>query len=165
MDTITVATFNEKEKAEPLKQRLQQAGIQAFIDVESKMERLWYVAKPLAGVHLKVHAPDHEKACRLMKEWDQEDDALHDAIRCPECTSSNVEYPQFAQKSVMPNFFGGVAAALGLIEKEFYCRDCHYTWPREGRKLSRSRPHMAPFYFIEGVPAEEPAEKNNPEHN
>jgi predicted Zn-ribbon and HTH transcriptional regulator len=157
-DTVIVATYNEKEKAEPLKNRLVQAGIRAEVHVEAFMERLWYVGKPIAAVHLRVHRPDYEKACVLLDEWDKADGALRDAIRCPECHSSRVEYPQLTRRSVMPNLFGGLAAALHIIPREYYCRTCHFTWPREGQKRSPTRPHMAPYYFIEGIPQTQPQE-------
>src|SRR5207245_2847288 len=104
--------------------------------VDSLTERLWYIAKPLASVHIRVHEPDYERARQLIKDWDKADGALHDAILCPECHSSRVEFPQIARRSVLPNLFGGLAAALHLIPLEYYCRDCHFTWPREGQKLS-----------------------------
>ncbi|MDB6124604.1 MAG: phosphoenolpyruvate synthase [Pedosphaera sp.] len=161
MDTIIVATFNERSKAGPIKQRLEEAHIPAEVHDESSMEKFWFVGKPLAGVRVKVPARDYEKACQLIHEWDRADGLLRDAVRCPECDSSRIEYPQYARKSVLPNIFGAVAAGLGLIEKEFYCMDCHYTWPKEGRKPSKSKPHMAPYYFIEGVPQKEPVTSGN----
>ena len=39
---------------------------------------------------------------------------------------------------------------MGAMQKQFYCQDCHFTWPKEGTK-ARLRPHMAPYYFIDGV--------------
>lgn len=152
MDTTVLATFHERSKAEPLKRRLEEMHIPAQIRDDSSVERFWFVGEPLAGVHLLVRGDDYEKACRLVREWDQADGALQAAVRCPECGSSRVEYPQYARKSVLPNIFGAVAAGLHLIEKEFYCMDCHYTWPKDGHKPSKARPHAAPYYFIQGVP-------------
>jgi hypothetical protein len=150
MDTITVATFNKAADAQPLKQRLEDSHITAEIHDESVMERLWFVARPLAGVKVQVHARDHDAAMRLMHEWAGQPEVKGRAVICPECGSSRIEYPQFTRKFLIPNLLGLVAAA-GLIEKEFYCQDCHCTWPREGLKKSRTRPHMAPNYFIEGI--------------
>src|SRR5258708_3778815 len=114
MDTITVATFNVASKAEPLKHRLEEAHIPVEIHDESIMERLWFVAKPLAAVRLKVHSRDFENAIRLIRLWDEQDGVLRDAIRCPECHSSRVEYPQFTRKFFTPNLLG-ILAAVGLL--------------------------------------------------
>ena len=45
----------------------------------------------------------------------------------------------------------GFLANIHVLPKEFYCHDCHFTWPREGTRPSRVRPHMAPYYFIDDV--------------
>lgn len=155
MDTVTIATFNTASKAEPLKRRLEQSHIPAEIHDQSAIERIWFVARPIAGVRLKVHARDFENALRLIKTWDETEGALRDAIRCPECGSSRVEYPQFTRKFFLPNVLG-LLAAIGLLRKEFYCQNCQFTWPNDGRKPSKNRPHMAPYYFIEGVQQPQP---------
>src|SRR5205807_2689134 len=107
--------------------------------------------KPATGVRLEVPAEQFERAYNLLLEWDAKAGGLRNAIRCPECKSIRVDYPQFTRKSFLPNLVMGFFAALGLVQKEYYCEDCHYTWPKEGTKTSASRPHAAPYYFIEGV--------------
>ncbi|HSU54074.1 MAG TPA: hypothetical protein VLT36_08465, partial [Candidatus Dormibacteraeota bacterium] len=101
---------------------------------------------------LEVPAEQFERAENLLLQWDSTEGACSEAIRCPECRSLRIQYPQFTRKSLMTNFFLGMAAELHLIDREFYCEDCHFTWPREGTRPSRARPHSAPYYFIEGVP-------------
>jgi len=161
MSGDTIATFNERRQAEPLRARLKESGIPAEIKDESAMERLWFVSRPLAGVRLKVGSRDYEKAVGLLHTWDVTEGVLHDAVRCPECGSSRVEYPQHTKKFFLPNVLG-LLAAMHLLERAFYCEDCHCTWPREGARRPRTRPHMAPYYFIEGVP-EPDAESAEPQ--
>ncbi len=151
MNRTPVATLRNRATAEPLQRRLAQSGIEAEIHDELRLEKLWFVARKAAGVRLEVPAGQGENAARLLLDWDAAEDALRDAIRCPECKSLRVDYPQFTRKSLLTNLAMGLVAELRLIEKEFYCQDCHYTWPREGTRPSRARPHMAPHYFIEGV--------------
>jgi hypothetical protein len=62
-----------------------------------------------------------------------------------------VDYPQFTRKSLLTNVAMGLIAELRLVEREYYCEDCHFTWPKEGNKRSAERPHIAPYYFIEGI--------------
>jgi len=150
MKTVTVATFNKSFQTELLLKRLWEAGVRAEVHDESKLERMWFISRPLAGVRLEVHRDDYDKATRLLNEWDAAGAALREAIRCPECRSSRIEYPQFTRKFITPNLVG-VLSALGFVEKDFYCQDCHFTWPPEGARPPRARPHMAPYYFIEGV--------------
>ncbi len=150
MNMVTVATFNEPSKAEPLKQKLEKTGIHAAICDESKYEWFWFVTKPLAGIRLKVHKKDFEKARQWIKEWDGADGVLRDAVRCPQCGASRIEYPQFTRKFLLPNLVG-VASLLHIIDKEFYCQDCEYTWPKD-LKPPWPKKHGSPDYFIEGVP-------------
>ena len=150
MITVTVATFNQRSQAEPVKKRLDEAGIPAEVDHESTLEWLWFMATPVIKVRLKVRTADYENALRLLHAWDEAEGILRDAIRCPECRSSRVEYPQFTRKFFLPNLIG-ILAAMGVVRREFYCENCHYTWPKAGSKPSRIRPHGAPYYFLEGI--------------
>jgi predicted Zn-ribbon and HTH transcriptional regulator len=151
MDSITIATFDEPAKAEPLKQRLEQCQIPAEVHDESVAEHFLFVMHPLAGVKLRVRPQDYENARHLIYAWDQAEGALRDAVRCPECKSSRVDYPQFTRKFILPNLVV-LLSAFGFIPKEFFCLDCHCTWPVQGGKPSKARPHMAPNYFLEDMP-------------
>ncbi len=151
MDAISIASFNEAAKAQPLKHCLEEAGIPAEIHDESLMERLWFVARPLARIKVTVHASDYEKAIALLPIWNTPDGPLAQAVCCPECSSHRVQYPQFAVHSLLPNIMIGLLAPLHVLTRQFYCEDCHFTWPKEGTKDSRVRPHMAPYYFLEGI--------------
>jgi len=151
MTRVPVALFNDRVPAEPIRDRLAQAGIAAEIHDEAGLEKLWFVPKTEALVRLEVPANQFEKGEQLLVEWDSQDGALHEAIHCPECKSLLVQYPQMTQKSVMTNVAMGLAAQFHLIEREYYCQECHFTWPREGKKARPSRPNCAPYYFIRGI--------------
>ena len=141
MNTIPVALFYHRADAEPLQRRLTENGVPAKVQDCSLM----------SGVHLDVPANRFEEGHRLLVEWDAADGACRNAIRCPECKSLRVEYPQYSRKSILPNLFVGVLTTIGMTEKEFYCMDCHCTWPKDGGRPARPRAHMAPNYFIEDV--------------
>ena len=151
MNRMPVAHFSNRAKAQPLQQRLAANGIKAEIHDELRLEKLWFVSKPAAGARVEVPADQFELACQHLHALDATESVLLEAIRCPECKSLRVDYPQFTRKFFIPNLAMGLMAAMGAVEKEFYCEDCHFTWPREGTKRSVLRPHMAPYYFIEGV--------------
>lgn len=151
MNRISVALFTQRSHAEPLQQRLLSSGIAAEIREELLIQKLWFVSKQAAGVRLEVPAEQFEKAQQLLRAWDAAGDLLCHAIRCPECKSLLVDYPQYAHHSVLTNMAAGLAAEVGLVEKDYYCERCHYTWPKEPSSPKRQRPHMAPNYFIEGI--------------
>ena len=128
MNTITIATFNDKEQAEPLRRRLEVAGIHATIADQRRLQKYWFMSEPLAGIKLNVDKPDFAAARKLLHDWDAQDGALRDAIHCPQCRLSRIEYPQLTQKFSTPAVVG-ILFVLRLIQRRFYCQDCQFTWP------------------------------------
>ena len=122
---LTVATFNEKDKAEVVKNRLQQAGIAADVYDESKLQKFWFWSKPLAGEKVRVEERDFDKARELLK---GEEHLMDAAIRCPQCGASQIEYPQFTRKFITTTLVE-IFCTTKLLPKEFYCENCHFTWP------------------------------------
>jgi len=151
MNSIPVALFSNRDKAAPVARSLVEAGFTAIVRNESWLRAFWFVSGRAAGVSLEVPAEQFERAEEFLAKLDATGSVLQQAVRCPECRSLRVEYPQFAQHSLMTNLALGVAAEVGLVEKDYYCEQCHYTWPKEGTRAPRARPHLAPYYFIEGI--------------
>ena len=128
MNNVPLATFNESEAARPLHERLQKAGIPAFIHDESRLQRFWFMSVPLAAIHVQVPQSRYLEARQRVEEWDHTDGILREAVRCPDCYSSRVEFPQLTRKFVTPGL-GTLLFLLRIIPREFYCFDCHHTWP------------------------------------
>jgi hypothetical protein len=151
MSRTAVVLCSRRMAAESVKERLATAGVHAELQEHFGLQRLWFVARKSAGTRVEVDGPDLERACHLLQQWGADPSALPGVIRCPECRSLRVAYPQFASHSVLTNLALGIVAELGLVEKDYYCEDCHYTWPREGQRPRRQRSHLGPYYFIEGI--------------
>lgn len=149
MNRIRVALFENRTQAEPARQRLAQEGIRAETKAELGLARLWFISRWRAGMRLEVPAIDAERAGRLLREWSAEPRLLEHAIRCPECKSFRVDYPQFTEKSLFTNLAMGLVAGLGLIERQYYCEECHCMWLKPGGRTPRIRSHMGPDYFLE----------------
>jgi len=128
---VTIATFNEPAKAKQLKERFQQAGLRADVHNERHLQQVAFMSKPLANVKVKVEEKDFEEAQHLMVEWEATDPGIASAlIRCPQCGSSSIEYPQRTRKFLTPAV-AIVLFALRIFQKEFYCENCHFTWSLE----------------------------------
>jgi hypothetical protein len=128
---VTIATFNEPAKAKRLKERLQQAGLKADIHNEGHLQAVAFMSKPQANVKVHVEDDDFERAQQLMTEWEASDPDVAAAIlRCPQCGSSSIQYPQLTRKAITPAV-ASVLFALRIFPKEFYCEDCHFTWTNE----------------------------------
>jgi hypothetical protein len=128
---ITVATFNEREPADHVAARLREAGLNAEVYDESNEQRwkLWNL-NPRAHMRVRVHTTEEKRAHALLDEWQGSEPMLAQAIKCPECGSSKIEFPQFSRKTLM-GALPAVAAAAGVISREYYCESCHFTWPDE----------------------------------
>src|SRR6185437_5386355 len=146
MNKTSIALFSRRPDAETYQRRLAAAGITAELHDCTCVK---------GAARIEVPAEQFERAYGLMQTWDTVEYGIPGTIRCPECQSLRIEFPQYTHKSSLPNFLIGALANIGALPKEFYCYDCHFTWPREGTRPSRKRPHMAPYYFIDGIPREQ----------
>ena len=149
MNRTSISLFNCRSDAEPIQKRLREANIAAELRDCSSIK----------GARLDVPTEKFEQAYALLQKWDATEGGIRGAIRCPECNSFRVDFPQYTHKSALPNLLIGFLANIRVLPKEFYCHDCHFTWPRAGTRPSRVRPHMAPYYFIEGVAQPQPPEQ------
>jgi hypothetical protein len=123
-----VATFSDHEKAERAAQCLKDAGIAAEIQDETKLQKFWFVSKPLA--HQKVYVPEGslDHAVRALNGADMQKEVLQGEVRCPKCGSPRIEYPQFTRKFMTTTLLE-VLCLVGILKREFYCTDCHFEWP------------------------------------
>jgi hypothetical protein len=129
--TFTVATFNDRAPAEMVTARLREAGFDADIFDESGAQK-WLLLNvtPRAHMRVRVGADDGERALQTLREWQTNENLLKDAVHCPQCGSSRIEYPQFSRRTLM-SALPAAAAAAGLIERQYYCEACGCTWEAE----------------------------------
>jgi ribosomal protein S27AE len=130
---ITVATFNTRPPADAIATRLREAGFAAEV-LDESTEQKWQLFNLKPRAHLRIRVPLSEEARALEKfrEWDG-DAMLAQAVHCPECGSSRIEFPQFSRKTIM-GALPAALAATGVIDQQFYCGSCHFTWPAEPPK-------------------------------
>lgn len=126
---MTVATFNEAAPAEALKDRLLDAGMHAELLDESGAQALMgMTTHPRAHMRVRVRKEEFERTEALIKELDAKEGVMREAVRCPECGSSRVEYPQFSRKAAYSAVVS-VLAAVHIVPREYYCENCQFTWP------------------------------------
>lgn len=131
MKTITLATFNDVDHAQPLVNRLQQAGFHPTMLDESRWQERHF-AEHLASVKVQVDESESAAADRQLHQWDVSEHCLDQAVTCPECHSPEVDFPQVTRKFVMPALHS-ILYKLGVLEKQFYCQKCQHTWPTRSK--------------------------------
>jgi len=141
---MTIVSFNDLEPAEVLSGKLRDAGFHAEIRDESA-EQKWKLFNLHPRAHIQVIVPEQESdaATAAAIEMDRSTGLLAQAVRCPECGSMRVEYPQFSRRTIMGALPSALAAA-GVIERDFYCESCHFTWPAEPPK---PKPDLDPLWW------------------
>ena len=127
---VTIATFNEPAKAKHLKQRFAESGVDADIHNEARMQHVM-LSDAQANAKVMVEEKDFPKAQKLMVEWESTDPDIRTAVRCPQCQSPRIQYPQLARSFPFVPGLASIFFALGVFEKQFYCEDCHNTWTKE----------------------------------
>jgi len=129
MEPVTILTFEEAEHAQAVCQQLEQAGLHPVVDDESKRQKRWMVSEPHASYHILVDKKEHARAEQILDEWGQAHaEILREALHCPECGSSEIEYPQYNRKFKLEPAVVAMLAKVGLVEKRFYCRHCQFMW-------------------------------------
>jgi len=68
----------------------------------------------------------------------------------PECRSLQCIIRSLLTGRFVPNLVMDFAK-IGLIDKEYYCDNCHYTWPKGGTKRSILYPERKPYRFVDGI--------------
>jgi hypothetical protein len=94
MKWIRIALFSDRTEPGPIRQRLEQAGIPVNVHEGLGLARFWFISKAKASVRLEVSAEQEERARQLLFAWGASDRAPRHAIRCPECASLRVDFPQ-----------------------------------------------------------------------
>ncbi len=139
MQLVTVATFDSELPAKNLVRTLQQAGISAHVEDHRRVQRYWFLSRPYAGFQVTVPSEDFNKSNEVIKHSDMEDGILREAVRCPDCGSSRVEYPQTTRKFLLPTLLFHFLRMIGVAEHNYYCQQCHYTWTRSSRQKKEAR--------------------------
>lgn len=131
---VTIATFDEPAKAKHLKKRFEESGVKVDLHNEGRLQSVATMSQAHANAKVMVAEEDFEKANALLHEWEATDPDVGAAIRCPQCKSPRIEYPQMTRKFMTP-WLASVLFALKIFPKEFYCQDCHFTWGKDGEPL------------------------------
>ena len=66
---VTLAVFNSREEAEPMRQLLCEAGIWSEVRPETDIEELLQFGRAATSVKVEVPREDFEQALQLLYEW------------------------------------------------------------------------------------------------
>ncbi|HMJ89256.1 MAG TPA: hypothetical protein VK530_05545 [Candidatus Acidoferrum sp.] len=124
MKTAIVATFNDRDHAEPILKRLNESGLHAKVRDETRWQKA-HLSERLASVKIEVPEMEFEAARERIRDCSPCE--LEQSVCCPECGSPDVDYPQVTRKFILPSLHS-LLYKLRIVEKEFYCNTCQATW-------------------------------------
>ena len=145
---MSILSFNQPAAADTLAHRLRDAGFHAEVRDESG-EQKWQLFNLHPRGQFRVIVPEEEadRAQAQLRAWDGTDDVLATALRCPDCSSTRIEFPQFSRRTIVGALPAALAAA-GVIEQDYYCEACQYTWPAE----EPEKPDLDPLNWSRSKP-------------
>jgi hypothetical protein len=124
-----IATFDDAPPAETVARKLCEDGFGAITDNDAAEQLLRFCnPHPHGQWHVLVPPDKVDAALARLKELDATEKVLRFAIRCPDCGSTQIEYPQFSRNTLIGAIIPAAVTALGLAERQFYCTACHFTW-------------------------------------
>jgi hypothetical protein len=129
MKTAIVATFNDRDHAEPVLKRLNESGLHPTIRDETRWQKA-HLSERLASVKVEVPEAEFDSAREKLRQC--EPCELEQSVCCPECGSPDVDYPQVTRKFILPSLHS-LLYKLRIVEKEFYCNTCQATWAARER--------------------------------
>ncbi|MDZ4817246.1 MAG: hypothetical protein SGI71_13435 [Verrucomicrobiota bacterium] len=129
----TIATFNNVEPALKLQQYLKERQFHAQVVDDARLQKYAYFSKPLAKFKVNVDTGQYGSALVQLHNCPLAGELTSEALHCPQCGSARVHYPQITRKFVLPAFYS-LLFLFKLIDREFYCEDCKFTWPPENTK-------------------------------
>jgi hypothetical protein len=127
-DPTPIASFDRPEPAEIVAARLRDTCFQALV-LDTSGESYWSTAGLKVRGQYKVMVPlvQAERAVSWLREFDAAEKLLAAALRCPQCGSTRVEYPQRALRQSRQLF----EVTAPLDENDSQCSRCNGVWREE----------------------------------
>jgi hypothetical protein len=141
-EPIAIASYDYLPPAQALVRELSARGFEAGVQNETAEQALKFFAGH-AHAQFRVTVPP-DKMTQALEEFARipplpaeqaEVCPVAQVIRCPDCGSTRVEFPQFSRHTIV-GALPAIAAAVGLVDQEFFCQNCNFTW--------KPLPHPAP---------------------
>jgi hypothetical protein len=141
---ITLKTYTLPQEAYPLMTKLENEGIECFLDGENTISANPLLSNAVGGVKLKISEIDLQRAIKIFKELENNQQANKEydvgnvsfskgyekiETYCPKCESINV----FRKKrlwncTIFAILFLPVYLLLRIQKKMHYCADCNHIW-------------------------------------
>ena len=125
---VTIAKFTYSSEAQIVKGRLEDDGIPVFLSDNFTIDTDPLVSNAIGGVKVKVYKEDEQRALETLKEISKYSTDDHgNAIHCPNCDSTRIEYFSNVKdvKSLIHFLFGFFISGLPwYVRHQYQCEEC-----------------------------------------
>ena len=128
MNSHLIAAFERRQAAEDLAAFLQGQNIPAaLVDLTVSMPGN-ALSADFAKYQVRVPEDNAPAAVNATSHTPEGLKLIDPAIRCPECGSFRVQYPEFPRNFVVPFIFR-LLAKSGIVQGSYACLTCKFEWP------------------------------------
>jgi len=142
MNWTTVALFDNLPAAQTFEAFLRDKRLEGRTYNDKILQLMLFLCPPRATFRVQVRGHFYKMAQDILKAG--EPPILEKAIRCPDCGSLKINYPQMTRKFLLPTLFLHLGIIFRLIQHQAYCESCHCMWslPKEGNpQITPLTPH------------------------
>ena len=134
MNSTLIAAFENKQAAEALTGYLQENNVHAaLVDLTVSMPGNALPAD-FAKYQVRVPEPDAPAAVQATSHSDAGVNLMKPAIRCPECGSVRVRYPEMPRNFLLPFVFR-LLVKSGIVQGAYACLTCKFEWSPGKRRI------------------------------
>ncbi|QEG21506.1 putative signal transducing protein [Mariniblastus fucicola] len=137
LSLVKVATYDDPIIAHLSRNRLETAGITAFLDGEHHIAMDWMIANAVGGVKLLVAADDAEQAAQILSEslssenvsptGPDRTDKLEREDCCPACGSGDTHRERLHRKLIFLSILL-LGVPLPFVSRKIACSSCGHRW-------------------------------------
>ena len=121
-----VAVFEDLTDGQGLETFLQTRGLEARTYDDKLVRVFLFLRPPRVTYRVQVRRSALHHADELVAGLALE--KVRRAIRCPDCHSLHIVYPQMTRKFILPTILLHLCVIFRIVEHECYCEQCHYDW-------------------------------------
>jgi hypothetical protein len=123
---ITVALFDDLPSGRTLESFLRDKRMDARTYNDRALQLFLFLCPPQATFRVQVREPFYHLTLEILGQTPPA--VLQKAIRCPECGSLRISYPQMTRKFFLPTLVLHLGIIFRLIKHQAYCENCHHVW-------------------------------------
>jgi DNA-directed RNA polymerase subunit M/transcription elongation factor TFIIS len=125
---VTIASFSQTIQADLARSKLESEGIECVLADDYTVSVNWLYSNAIGGVKLRVRESDAREALALLgQESPDVADSEPDAIHCPQCGSTDVEFEKYRRRFAFASWLL-LGFPIPFLKRAWKCKKCGHQW-------------------------------------